>query len=134
VIRTGGVRMAEFYGKTMTAKQLADQEKVPRSIYEDFVHNQKCGSCGEEPCRENKRNKNNNSPIINGNSTGGSNDKQEEKPKKYNQSQNGNSNLANFFGKNGNYTGLIASGIVLILLSTAATILILKKKRTTHKK
>jgi len=51
--------MAEFYGQTLTAEQLAEQEKVPRSIYEDFVHNQKCSTCGEEPCHLEKKNKNN---------------------------------------------------------------------------
>ncbi|CAG8645623.1 25447_t:CDS:10, partial [Gigaspora margarita] len=59
VIRTGGVRMAEFYGKNLTADQLADQKEAPRSIYEDFVHNQKCGTCGEEPCHLEKKSKSN---------------------------------------------------------------------------
>lgn len=59
VIRTDAVGMAKWYGETLTAEWLTEQKKVPRSIYEDFVHNQKCGGCGEEPCREERKNKNN---------------------------------------------------------------------------
>src|SRR5436305_10155377 len=51
--------MAKWYGENLTAEQLVEQEKVPRSIYEDFVHSQKCGGCGEESCREEQKNKNN---------------------------------------------------------------------------
>ena len=50
------MRMAEFYGQNLTAEQLSEQEKVPRSIYENFVHNQKCSTCGEEPCHLEKKN------------------------------------------------------------------------------
>ena len=63
------MRMAEFYGQTLTAEQLAEQEKVPRSIYEDFVHNQKCSTCGEEPCHLEKKNKNNSGHSLSVNSS-----------------------------------------------------------------
>ncbi|RIA93309.1 hypothetical protein C1645_819493 [Glomus cerebriforme] len=56
--------MAKFYGETKTAEQLAEQQKVPRSIYEDLLHSQKCGICGEEPCKDVKRCKNNSSNNL----------------------------------------------------------------------
>lgn len=62
MIRTDGVGMAKFYGEKLTVEQLTEQQKVPRSIYEDFVHNTKCCTCGEEPCHLEKKNKNGNLP------------------------------------------------------------------------
>ncbi|WNE39976.1 MAG: hypothetical protein GBAus27B_000043 [Mycoplasmataceae bacterium] len=38
VIKTDRVGMAKFYGRILTSEELAKQEKVPRSIYEEFVH------------------------------------------------------------------------------------------------
>jgi len=86
VIRTGGVSMAKFYGETKTAEQLAEQKEAPRSIYEEFVHSQKCGSCGEEPCQENQKNKNNPQmpPIL---ANFGGEERKEELEKKTSRSQ-----------------------------------------------